>query len=94
MIDLVDRIPLAGLCGAVYLDQAFEAAIRTRVGSSDYDRLSERSRLKLLEGDWEHGIKRAYNGSANIWPVDIVGFKPKRSGLLGRRPSSTILLSK
>jgi hypothetical protein len=85
---------IGGLCGAIFLDQAFEAVIRTKVGRMEYDKLPGEAKKKAFDNDWEHGIKRAYNGSAQQWPVDIAGYKPKREGLFGKKPSSTIILER
>jgi hypothetical protein len=81
-----------GLCGAVYLDQAFEAFIRTKVGRTDYDKLPEKVKAKAFDSDWEHSIKRSYRGGTDAWPVDIPGYKPKKPGMFGRRSTSTIML--
>ena len=78
----------------MYLDEAFEAVIRTRVGKVEYDKLSASAKAKAFDNDWEYGIKKVYTGSNQTWPVDIVGFKPKRDGLFGKKPSSTIILER
>lgn len=87
--------PTGKNCGAVYLDERFDAAIRTHVGPSVYDKLDEEMKAKMFEDDWEYGGKRKYNGAhkmPNEFQIYIPGYKPKRSGFLGKRPSSTITL--
>ncbi|PVH75767.1 actin-like ATPase domain-containing protein [Cadophora sp. DSE1049] len=87
--------PTGDLCGAVYLDERFESTIRTIVGEKVYDQLDVDVKAKLFENDWEFAAKRKYGGptkTPTVYQVDIRGYKPKKSGLFGKRPSSTILL--
>jgi hypothetical protein len=86
---------LGGLCGAVYLDEGFDRTIRTIVGSSTYEKLDVEVKARVFEQGWEFQAKRLYNGPQklpNQFPVDIPGYKPKKSGLFGKRPSNTIIL--
>ncbi|CAG8977831.1 hypothetical protein HYALB_00008997 [Hymenoscyphus albidus] len=80
------------LCGAVYLDERFESHIPTEVGSSTYDKLSEEVKARVFENDWEFSGKKKYNGQDTEFHVDIPGYKPKRPGFFGKKPSSTIIL--
>lgn len=83
--------PTGDLCGAVYLDEAFDNTMRTVVGQT-YDRLDPEVKAKVFENDWEYAAKRIYNGKAGRqFSVDIPGYKPKKS-LFGKRASSTITL--
>jgi hypothetical protein len=66
--------------------------MRTTIGSSAYDKISEKVKAKAFNSDWEHGIKRAYDGGSQDWPIDVPGYKPKKP-LFGRRSNSTIILS-
>jgi len=84
------------LCGAVYLDEGFDRTIRTLVGASIYDKLDKEVRAKVFENDWEFQAKRKYNGPGNMpneFSIDIPGYKPKKTKLFGKRPSSTIILN-
>ena len=77
------------------MDERFDSTIRTIVGSSVYDKLDTEIRAKVFENDWEFSGKRKYNGISkppNEFQVDIPGYKPKKPGLFGKRPSSTITL--
>jgi len=79
----------------VYLDDAFDSTMRTMVGSSVYDNLDNEVKAKVFENEWESGPKRNYNGphkEPREFLVDIPGYKPKRSGMFGKRPNSTIIL--
>jgi len=80
------------LCGAVYLDDAFDRAMRIEVGSSTYDKLDPDVKAKVFENDWEFGPKRKYIGGTQEFTVDIPGYKPKKTKLFGKRPPSTIVL--
>lgn len=87
--------PTGDLCGAVYLDQRFDNTIRTIVGEKVYDQLEIDVKAKLFENDWEFAAKRKYGGptrTPTTYQVDIRGYKPKKTGLFGKRPSSTIVL--
>lgn len=82
------------LCGAVYLDEAFDQVIRTYVGS-DYDKLPDEAKSRMFENDWEFGAKRKYDGQTPTeeFEMFIPGYKPKKKGMFSKRPSSTITLT-
>lgn len=67
---------LGDLCGAIFLDAAFEKQIRTMISVDDYENLASRAKRKMMN-DWEHGIKRSFRIDAaedEKWHVDIPGY--------------------
>jgi hypothetical protein len=64
------------LCGAVFLDAAFENLIRTMITHDDYQDLASRAKRKMMN-DWELGIKRSFKidePEDEKWHVDIPGY--------------------
>src|SRR6266536_4859108 len=64
------------MCGAIFLDGAFEKQIRTMISAEDYEDLGTRSKRKMMN-DWEYGIKRVFKVDApenQRWYVDIPGY--------------------
>jgi hypothetical protein len=72
------------LCGAVFVDEAFQGLIKSRIGQQKWEKLSRASKVKLMNDEWEFGIKRAFDGEPKkSWtcqlPPDAVGrFGPHR----------------
>ena len=94
------------MCGAIFLDGAFEKQIRTMISAEDYEDLGTRSKRKMMN-DWEYGIKRVFKVDApenQRWYVDIPGYlgihvpdsvasSEVSRGLRSPRPLSTCLSS-
>lgn len=76
-------------CGAVYLDEGFDAAIRTQAGAATYDKLDNAAKAKIFEEDWEFGAKRKFNGTQSL-TVYVRGYKPKRSGILMKKKNEIV----
>jgi hypothetical protein len=51
------------LCGAIFLDEGFVKLMQRKVGAVRWARLSPKALKKFLNDEWEHGIKRHYDGS-------------------------------
>ena len=90
-----------GMCGALFLDGAFEKQIRTMISAEDYEELGIRSKKKMMN-DWEFGIKRGFRVDAaehRKWFVDIPGYLGMQvpetidPGSLSPRPSLESSLS-
>jgi hypothetical protein len=59
------------LCGAIFVDERFQAMIQDRL-SSKWDKLTPTSIKRLMNNDWEYGIKRSFDGDATkIWTVQL-----------------------
>ncbi|EEU41915.1 uncharacterized protein NECHADRAFT_50859 [Fusarium vanettenii 77-13-4] len=48
-----------GLCGGIFIDEAFEARVRDRLGHK-WDQISQSGIKEMLKGDWELSIKPQY----------------------------------
>ncbi|KAL4931804.1 Hsp70 family protein [Aspergillus undulatus] len=49
-----------GLCGGIFIDEAFERACKSRLGRR-WDHLSKAGIKEILRGEWEHAIKPQFN---------------------------------
>jgi hypothetical protein len=61
------------MCGAIFLDRAFEKQVRTMISAEDYERLGTRSKRRMMN-DWEYGIKRRFRideAEDRQWLVNI-----------------------
>lgn len=67
-----------GLCGSVFLDQAFEKYIRTIVGEPQWQNLKAKSKIRMLK-DWESAIKRCYSGDNTSYTVELPGVEDNAS---------------
>lgn len=61
-----------GLCGSVYLDQAFESYIKTLVGDAQWQKLKPKSKQKMMQL-FEMSVKRSYAGDEGPYSVDLQG---------------------
>lgn len=59
------------LCGGVFLDQAFIELMRRKVTPDVWDALPKDEVQRLLNGDWEHGIKKQFHGQQKDWIVTL-----------------------
>ncbi|KAK6206224.1 hypothetical protein QIS74_13643 [Colletotrichum tabaci] len=77
------------LCGGVFLDQAFIELMRRLVGPHAWDALPKDDVRKLLNDDWEHGIKKQFYGQQKDWIVNLPpGFQTEnRSNAMSRKNS-------
>ncbi|KAL2670672.1 hypothetical protein Neosp_014461 [[Neocosmospora] mangrovei] len=48
-----------GLCGGIFIDEAFETRVRNRLGHK-WDQISQSGMKEMLKGDWELSIKPQY----------------------------------
>jgi len=59
------------LCGAIFTDEKFLATISKRL-ESKWDKVSPSSIQKIMYQDWEHGIKRGFDGTKDQeWNVSV-----------------------
>lgn len=71
-----------GLCGAVFLDIAFEKQVRTMITAEVYAELTKEPHRKMMN-EWEHGIKRAFRIDApedDKWHIYIPGYTARSPG--------------
>ena len=63
---------VGGLCGAVFVDAAFEKHIKMLVGEQTYNSINERRRLRMLR-EFENAVKRCFSGDNKEYSVDLPG---------------------
>ncbi|TRX88275.1 hypothetical protein FHL15_010842 [Xylaria flabelliformis] len=65
------------LCGATFVDNAFENLLEQRVGRQAWRHMDSSDIKKMMnnEKQWEHGIKKDFDGSQELYRIDI----PKKS---------------
>lgn len=59
------------LCGGVFLDEEFIKLMKRKVNEGTWNSLPADEVTKMLNGDWEHGIKQQYEGQEQDWPVEL-----------------------
>ncbi|KAI8228109.1 hypothetical protein K4K54_002426 [Colletotrichum sp. SAR 10_86] len=59
------------LCGGVFLDEAFVDLIKEKVTSDAWSNVPKDEAAKLLNGDWEHGIKQQFEGQERDWHMKL-----------------------
>ncbi|KAI0439053.1 hypothetical protein F4803DRAFT_568959 [Xylaria telfairii] len=64
-----------GLCGATFVDSAFEALMEQRVGRKSWKYMEPCAIRKMMNSEWEHGIKKDFDGSQEKYCIDL----PKRN---------------
>ncbi|KAJ4996040.1 Hsp70 family chaperone [Colletotrichum sp. SAR 10_66] len=78
-----------GLCGGVFLDEAFIGLMKRRMTTHIWNNLPKDEIKKLMNGDWEHGIKQQFEGDDQDWPVEVpVGDQstdPSRRGIMKKK---------
>jgi hypothetical protein len=62
---------LGGLCGAVFVDEAFSELLKEKFTTTKWDKMSDDSRARLLHDEWEHGIKPQFDGRERTWTINI-----------------------
>lgn len=62
---ILTRELLGGLCGSVFIDDAFEKCIKTLVGEQEYESIKVERRLKMMER-FETSVKRHYSGDEGM----------------------------
>ncbi|KAI0453565.1 hypothetical protein F5B21DRAFT_525719 [Xylaria acuta] len=63
------------LCGATFVDTAFESLMKRRVGSKSWESMEIPAIRKMMNNEWEHGIKKDFDGSQEKYSIDL----PKRN---------------
>jgi hypothetical protein len=49
-----------GLCGSIFADHEFEYLMRRTFGNSKWQKISSTAKARIMNDDWEHGIKRNF----------------------------------
>lgn len=81
---------LGGLCGGIFLDERFLELIKMKVGSGVWKNATEAEITKLLNDDWEHGIKRQFQNQDRTWLVTL----PESCQGYGRTGTSSVTMKR
>ncbi|KAI1749158.1 hypothetical protein F4782DRAFT_533771 [Xylaria castorea] len=63
------------LCGATFVDNAFRSLMEQRVGHKAWKNMGISAIRKMMNNEWEHGIKKDFDGSQEKYYIDL----PKRN---------------
>ncbi|KXH26780.1 hypothetical protein CSAL01_00326 [Colletotrichum salicis] len=67
------------LCGGVFLDQAFVELLRRQLSPGMWDAMSKDEVQRLLNDNWEHGIKKQFYGQQKDWVVTMPQSRQQKS---------------
>ncbi|KAI1810431.1 hypothetical protein GGS20DRAFT_594370 [Poronia punctata] len=59
------------LCGATFVDNAFASFIQNKVGPQSWRRMETTAIRKMMNNEWEHGIKKDFDGSQTKYTIDL-----------------------
>ncbi|EQB48470.1 hypothetical protein CGLO_12301 [Colletotrichum gloeosporioides Cg-14] len=59
------------LCGGVFLDEGFVELLKTKLEAEAWNNMPAEDVKKMLNGDWEHGIKQQFDGKPRNWHVTL-----------------------
>ena len=60
------------MCGALFLDQDFEALMEERIGTDIWEQIPPEEIKTMMNQAWEHGIKQQFDGNEpenKVWRV-------------------------
>ncbi|KAJ4401976.1 hypothetical protein N0V85_005400 [Neurospora sp. IMI 360204] len=61
-----------GLCGAVFVDEAFIEMLKRKMQPTKWNRLTPETRQRLIHDEWEHGIKQGFDTKNNkTWSFNL-----------------------
>ncbi|KAI1758002.1 hypothetical protein F4782DRAFT_536687 [Xylaria castorea] len=61
------------LCGGTFLDREFELFMKNAVGEVSWDKMNESDIRRMMNNEWEHGIKEAFNGEPDCYTIELPG---------------------
>ncbi|GAP89408.2 putative actin-like atpase domain-containing protein [Rosellinia necatrix] len=59
------------LCGGTFLDNEFEKLLKTTVGMVAWSKMNGSDIRKVMNNEWEHGIKQAFDGDPDYYTVEL-----------------------
>jgi len=81
-----------GLCGAVFVDEAFLKLLEAKFGEEAWAKMEPQSRRRFVHDDWEHGIKPTFDGRERTWvlnmPFECIDLSKMKGGF--RLPTITL----
>ncbi|KAI0553202.1 hypothetical protein F4679DRAFT_600159 [Xylaria curta] len=61
------------LCGGTFLDKEFEAFLKNAVGEVSWNKMNESDIRRMMNNEWEHGIKEAFSGEPDYYTLELPG---------------------
>ncbi|KAI3333754.1 hypothetical protein F4824DRAFT_490685 [Ustulina deusta] len=59
------------LCGGTFLDKEFESLLKQVVGEASWNKMNTSDIRRMMNNEWEHGIKEAFNGEPDYYTVEL-----------------------
>ncbi|KAI0201632.1 hypothetical protein F4808DRAFT_469316 [Astrocystis sublimbata] len=59
------------LCGGTFLDKEFEAHLKDVVGEAAWNKMNSSDIRRVMNNEWEHGIKEAFDGEPASYMVEL-----------------------
>lgn len=64
-------IDSGGLCGAVFVDEAFVEVLKNKFGPARWAKLKTKSYTRLMHTEWETMIKPNFDGRPQTWEIQL-----------------------
>jgi len=80
------------MCGAIFVDQRFEEILRGRL-KRRWDNMSTEQIKKVMNNEWEHGIKRSFVNDERSFDVQLPA-EATKAGFMHRSKPSSLTLQK
>ncbi|TGJ80717.1 hypothetical protein E0Z10_g8045 [Xylaria hypoxylon] len=59
------------LCGGTFLDKEFESFLKRVIGAASWNKMDRSDIRGIMNNEWEHGIKRAFDGEPDRYRVEF-----------------------
>ncbi|KAL6696176.1 actin-like ATPase domain-containing protein [Trichoderma pleuroticola] len=66
------------LCGATFVDERFRLLLKSKIPLSSWERLGEDGVARLMNAEWENGIKPQFRNDGRDWTIQIPVSSRKR----------------
>ncbi|KAI0533317.1 hypothetical protein GGR58DRAFT_521805 [Xylaria digitata] len=61
------------LCGGTLLDKEFESFLKDAIGKASWNMMNKSDIRRMMNNEWEHGIKGAFKGQPGYYTVELPG---------------------
>ncbi|KAL2122265.1 hypothetical protein VTJ04DRAFT_2720 [Mycothermus thermophilus] len=77
---------IGGLCGAVFVDEAFANLLMSKLGKEAWNQMDPYIRQRMLQVDWEQGVKQTFDGKDRKWVIDASSGSINQTTLAPKSP--------
>ncbi|KAI0430736.1 hypothetical protein F5Y09DRAFT_355703 [Xylaria sp. FL1042] len=70
-VDIISYRVNGVLCGGTFLDKEFESLLKDAVGQISWHKMDGSDIRRMMNNEWEHGIKEAFDGEPDNYAVEI-----------------------